>query len=170
MPTWQRKKYYKLAKGFYGRSKNCMRTMAPRVEKSLQYAYRDRQVRPRLLRKGWIMSINAAVREHSINYSWFVNGLTNSNIDLNRKILTNLAINEPYSFKAVVDEIKIQGKLVEKPKPQIDFLEALSKGLITQGNIFEKKLEVVKSNYFGERKTIQALMKSEKVKEKEKTK
>ena len=138
MPTWQRKKYYELAKGFYGRSKNCIRIMAPRVEKSLQYAYRDRQVRPRLKRKEWIISINAGVREHNINYSRFIEALNHSNIQLNRKILSDLAQNEPYSFKAVIDEVKFQGKMEEKTSKDIGYLEALAQGYLIEGKVLMK--------------------------------
>lgn len=150
MPTWQRKKYYELAKGFYGRSKNCIRVMAPRVEKSLQYAYRDRQVRPRLLRREWIQSIGAGVREHSINYSRFVHAMNSSNIILNRKILADLAINEPYSFKAVVDEVKFQGKLCEKSaENSVSYLEALAKGYLTEGKVLVKEFPEYKSKFYG---------------------
>ena len=139
MPTWTRKKYYELAKGFYGRSKNCMRIMAPRVEKSLQYAYRDRKVRPRIYRREWILSVSAGVQEHNINYSRFIHALNHSNIDINRKILADLAINEPYSFKAVVDEVKFQGKLDDrKPKDDIGYLEALAKGYLIEGKVLVK--------------------------------
>jgi large subunit ribosomal protein L20 len=82
--------------------------MVPKVERALKFAYRDRRVRPRIMRKNNIMTINAAVREHNINYSRFVQSLNNSNLQLNRKVLANMAINEPFSFKAVVDELKIQ--------------------------------------------------------------
>lgn len=149
MPTWQRKKYYELAKGFYGRSKNCIRIMAPRVEKSLQYAYRDRQVRPRLLRREWIQSLNAGVREHNINYSGFVHALNNSNIKLNRKILADLAINEPYSFKAVIDEVKFQGKLHEKAPNEISYLEALAKGYLIEGKVLVKEYPDYKNKFYG---------------------
>ena len=107
MALWALKKYRKLAKGFYRRNRNCVRTMIPRVEKAMQYAFRDRRVRPRIYRREWILRIGAAVKEHYVNYSRFICGLTHSNIELNRKILADLALNEPYSFKAVVDEVKI---------------------------------------------------------------
>jgi len=145
MPTWQRKKYLKLAKGFYGRSKSCLRIAIPRVEKSLMYAYRDRRVRRREYRKEWIQTINAGVREHHINYSQFIFGLNNSNIQLNRKILADLATNEPFSFKAVVDEIKLKPFVKTKPVDEMGYLEAMSKGYIIEGAVkeqVEKKLEL----------------------------
>ena len=149
MPSWTRKKYVALAKGFQGRGRNCMRITIPRVEKSLVYAYRDRKVKRREYRKQWIMSINAAVREHNINYSNFIHGLNNSNILLNRKILADLAINEPYSFKAVVDEIKIKPFIETKPAEQMGYIEALSKGYIVEGAVKERVENKLKLPYFG---------------------
>ena len=139
MPTFTKKKYFKLAKGFSGRSKNCIRICAPKVEKSLCYAYRDRKVRPRILRRDWIQSMNAAVREHNINYSRFIWALNRSNVILNRKILSDLAANEPYSFKAVVDEMKVIGQLEEKKKSEISYLEAFSKGYLVNKEIKPKE-------------------------------
>eukprot|EP01017_Pseudomicrothorax_dubius_P021505 TRINITY_DN2315_c0_g3_i1.p1 TRINITY_DN2315_c0_g3~~TRINITY_DN2315_c0_g3_i1.p1 ORF type:complete len:170 (-),score=35.69 TRINITY_DN2315_c0_g3_i1:127-636(-) len=132
MPTWTRKKYIRLAKGFYGRNKNTMRTMAPRVERALCFAYRDRKTKRRLYREGWIISINAAVREHDINYSRFVNCLNNSNIQLDRKILADLAQNEPYTFKAIVDEVKFQNHWQDPLRPTVTYHDALAKGLLVQ--------------------------------------
>ena len=108
MAGFSKAKYFRLAKGFYGRSKNCLRITIPRVEKGLQKAYVGRKLRRRNLRKNWIMSISAATRDLDLPYSRFINSLTNSTLDLNRKILADLAINEPYSFKAVVDETNVQ--------------------------------------------------------------
>lgn len=100
------KKILKLAKGFRGRAKNCYRVAVEKVEKSLQYSYRDRKVRRRDFRKLWIQRINAAVREHGMIYSQFINGLKLSNIDLDRKILSELAVSQPSEFKVIVDEVK----------------------------------------------------------------
>lgn len=108
MAGFAKKKYFQLAKGYYGRSKNCLRITITRVEKSLQKAYVGRKLRPRTLRRNWIQNINSAARDLDINYSRLVCGLNRSNIVLDRKILSDLAQNEPFSFKAVVDEIKIQ--------------------------------------------------------------
>lgn len=108
MAGFAKKKYFKLAKSFYARSRNCIRITIPRVEKSLQKAYIGRKLRPRNLRRNWIQNINAAARDLNINYSTLVCGLNRSNIVLDRKILSDLAQNEPYSFKAVIEEIKIQ--------------------------------------------------------------
>ena len=98
------KKVLKLAKGYRGRSKNCYRIAIERVEKALQYAYRDRRNRKRDFRALWIQRINAGVREHGLTYSRFVNGLAKAGIEVDRKVLSDLAIHEPKAFKAIVDQ------------------------------------------------------------------
>ena len=102
----RRKKILKLAKGFFGTKKSNYRTAKEAVEKSLTYAYRDRRNRKRDFRKLWNIRINAAVREHDINYSKFINGLKKADILLNRKVLSNLAISDPETFKLIVDKAK----------------------------------------------------------------
>lgn len=99
------KKILKLAKGFRGRSKNCFRIAVEKVEKALSYAYRDRRVRKRDFRALWIQRINAAVREYGLTYSTFINGLNLANIDLDRKVLADLAVREPEAFKNVLDQV-----------------------------------------------------------------
>ena len=106
MGNFSRKKVFRLAKGFKGRSKNCYGLAIRRVHRKLQYQYRDRKVKKRLVRREWIGQINAAVREYGVNYSRFTEGLTQSNIELDRKILSDLAVNEPFSFKSVFDEVQ----------------------------------------------------------------
>jgi len=98
------KKVLKLAKGYRGRSKNCYRIALERVEKALQYAYRDRRNRKREFRALWIQRINAGVREHGLTYSRFVYGLTKAGIDLDRKVLADLAVHEPSAFKGIVSQ------------------------------------------------------------------
>ncbi len=98
------KKIIKLAKGYRGRSKNCYRVALRRVEKALQYAYRDRRTRKRDFRSLWIQRINAGVREHGLTYSRFINGLNLAGIEVDRKILADLAVHEPDSFKNLVDQ------------------------------------------------------------------
>src|SRR3990167_2986215 len=98
------KKILKLAKGYRGRSKSCFRIALQRVEKALQYAYRDRRNRKRDFRGLWIQRINAGVREHGLTYSRFVNGLTKAGIEIDRKVLADLAVREPVAFKAIVDQ------------------------------------------------------------------
>uniref|UniRef100_A0A0E0DU35 Large ribosomal subunit protein bL20c n=2 Tax=Oryza TaxID=4527 RepID=A0A0E0DU35_9ORYZ len=96
-------KIFKLAKGFRGRAKNCIRIARERVEKALQYSYRDRRNKKRDMRSLWIERINAGTRLHGVNYGNFMHGLMKENIQLNRKVLSELSMHEPYSFKALVD-------------------------------------------------------------------
>ncbi len=100
------KKVLKLTKGFRGRSKNCYRLAINRLEKGLQYAYRDRKAKKRTFRSLWIQRINAAVREHDLVYSQFINGLTLAGVTLDRKVLADLAVREPAAFAAVVTSVK----------------------------------------------------------------
>ena len=100
------KKVIKASKGFRGRTKNTFRAAVQRLEKSMQYAYRDRRVKKRNFRALWIQRINAGVREHGLVYSQFINGLKLANIDMDRKVLSDIAALEPASFKAIVDQVK----------------------------------------------------------------
>ena len=100
----KRKKLLKLARGYRGRSKNNYRLALERVEKGLQYAYRDRRQRKRSFRRLWIQRINAGVREHGMNYSQFMNGLDKAGIEVDRKILADLAALEPEAFKSLIDQ------------------------------------------------------------------
>jgi len=100
----KRKKVLKLAKGYRGRSSTNYRIAVERVEKGLQYAYRDRKVRKRNFRRLWIQRINAGAREHGLTYSQFMNGVKQAGVDLDRKILADLAVKEPEAFKALVDQ------------------------------------------------------------------
>ena len=98
------KKVIKSAKGFDGRNKNVFRTAIERVEKGLQYAYRDRRTRKRSFRSLWIQRINAGAREHGLTYSQFMNGLKRSGIELDRKVLSDIAITEPAAFKDLAEK------------------------------------------------------------------
>jgi large subunit ribosomal protein L20 len=100
------KKVLKLAKGYRGRAKSCYRVAIEKVEKALQYAYRDRRNRKRDFRALWIQRINAAVREHGLVYSQFINGLNLAAIEVDRKVLADLAVREPAAFKGIVDAAK----------------------------------------------------------------
>ncbi len=100
------KKIIKMAKGYRGRSSTCFRSAIQRVEKALTYAYRDRRVKKRNFRALWIQRINAAVRELGLTYSVFISALQKNNIDIDRKVLADLAMNQPESFKALVDKVK----------------------------------------------------------------
>ena len=100
------KKVLDAAKGFYGRRKNTIRIAKQAVEKSLQYAYRDRKNRKRNFRALWIQRINAAVREHGLTYGRFIDGLNKAGIEIDRKVLSDMAIHEPQAFAALVAKSK----------------------------------------------------------------
>ena len=102
----RRKKVLKMAKGYFGARKNVYTVAKNAVEKGLQYAYIGRKLRKRQFRSLWIMRINAAARQHGMSYSKFMGQLSKSGIELNRKVLADLAMNHPEAFKAVVDRIK----------------------------------------------------------------
>lgn len=92
------------AKGYYGRRKNTFRVANQAVEKAGQYAYRDRKVRKRNFRSLWIQRINAAARENGTTYGRFINGLNKAGIEIDRKVLADLAVREPEAFKALVEK------------------------------------------------------------------
>lgn len=94
------------AKGFRGRSKNTIRIARERVEKSLQYAYRDRRVKKRNFRALWIQRINAGVREHGLTYGVFIDGLRHAGIEVDRKVLADIAVRDPDGFKVLVDQAR----------------------------------------------------------------
>ena len=96
------KKVLKAAKGFHGRRKNTIRIARQAVEKSLQYAYRDRKNRKRTFRALWIQRINAATREHGLTYGRFIDGLGKAGVEVDRKVLADLAVREPAAFQALV--------------------------------------------------------------------
>ena len=100
------RKVIKQARGYQGRGRNAFRVAVQRVEKALQYAYRDRRTRKRSFRRLWIQRINAASREHGLTYSQFMNGLSKAGIELDRKVLSDIAVREPESFKALVDQAR----------------------------------------------------------------
>ena len=98
------KKIVDQAKGYRGRGKNVFTVAIERVEKGLQYAYRDRRVRKRNFRSLWIQRINAASRLHGLTYAQFMNGMKRAGIELDRKVLSDLAVHEPDAFKALVEQ------------------------------------------------------------------
>jgi large subunit ribosomal protein L20 len=100
------KKTLKAAKGFYGRRKNTIRTAKAAVDRAMQYATRDRKVRKRTFRSLWIQRINAAVREFGLTYSRFIDGLAKAGVEVDRKVLSDIAIKEPESFRALVEKAK----------------------------------------------------------------
>ena len=96
-----RKKIFKIAKGYRSRNKNCWRITKQKVEKAMVYAYAGRKMRKRDMRSLWITRINAAVRQYGIKYSQFIHGMVKENIKLDRKILAELAVYEPISFRCI---------------------------------------------------------------------
>ncbi|QOR74012.1 LSU ribosomal protein L20P [Cruoricaptor ignavus] len=102
----RRKKVMKQAKGYFGRRKNVWTVAKNAVEKAMLYSYRGRKEKKRNFRALWIMRINAGCREHGLSYSQFMGLLKKNNIELNRKVLADLAMNHPDAFKAVVDKVK----------------------------------------------------------------
>jgi large subunit ribosomal protein L20 len=99
-------KVFKAAKGFYGRRKNTIRAAKAAVDRSKQYAYRDRKVNKRNFRALWIQRINAAVREHGLSYGRFIDGLTKAGIEVDRKVMSDMAIFEPAAFGLLIAEAK----------------------------------------------------------------
>lgn len=102
----RRKKILGQAKGYFGRRKNVWTVAKNTVEKGLTYAYRDRKQKKRIFRGLWIQRINAGARAHGMSYSEFMGKVKASSIDLNRKVLADLAMNHPEAFKAVVEKVK----------------------------------------------------------------
>ncbi len=102
----RRKKVMKLAKGYFGRRKNVWTVAKNAVEKGLVYAYTGRKQKKRNFRSLWILRINAAARLNGMTYSEFMGKATKNNIALNRKVLADLALNNPNAFKAIVDSVK----------------------------------------------------------------
>jgi large subunit ribosomal protein L20 len=111
------KKVLKAAKGFYGRRKNTIRTAKAAVDKSLQYAYRDRKARKRNFRALWVQRINAATREHGLTYGRFIDGLNKSGIEIDRKVLSDMAIHEPQAFAALVAKAKVALEYLKDTTP-----------------------------------------------------
>ena len=102
----KRKKILKKAKGYFGRRKNVYTVAKNAVEKALSYAYRDRKAKKRIFRSLWITRINAASREHGMSYSEVINKLKSKNITINRKVLADLAMNDPKKFKEILNQVK----------------------------------------------------------------
>ena len=102
----RRKKVMKQAKGYFGRRKNVYTVAKNAVEKAMLYAYRDRRQKKRNFRALWITRINAGARMHGMSYSQFMGKVKNANIELNRKVLADLAMNHPEAFEAIVNKVK----------------------------------------------------------------
>ena len=108
------KKVLKLAKGYQGRRKNTIRVAKQAVEKAMQYAYRDRKRKKRTFRALWIQRINAAAREHGMTYGRFIHGLSQAGIEIDRKVLADIAVKDTAAFKALVDQAA-QAKAAKLP-------------------------------------------------------
>ncbi|ETV72400.1 ribosomal protein L20 [Aphanomyces astaci] len=105
--SWAKhKKILAMAKGYRGAANSCYRTAINRVEKGLQYQYRDRKQKKRDFRSLWIEKINAGARQEGLSYSKFIGVLNSSDIQLNRKVLADIAATEPYSFKSIMEVVK----------------------------------------------------------------
>ncbi len=102
----KRRKIFKLAKGFFGARRRLLRTATEAVDRALKYAYRDRRQRKREFRKLWIARINAAARVNGLTYSRFMEGMKKAEITLNRKMLADLAVNDPQGFTRVVERAR----------------------------------------------------------------
>jgi len=102
------KKVLELAKGYRGRRKNVYRIAKQAVMKAGQYAYRDRRNRKRVFRRLWIARINAAARSHGVTYSRFIAGIKRAAIEIDRKVLADMAVNDPAAFGSIVDKVKAQ--------------------------------------------------------------
>ena len=105
------KKVLKAAKGYYGRRKNTIRVAKQAVEKAMQYQFRDRKRKKRTFRALWIQRINAAVREHGLTYGRFIDGLNKAGIEIDRKVLADIAVHDPAAFKSLTEQA---AKAVEK--------------------------------------------------------
>ena len=102
----KRAKVLEQAKGYYGRKKSSYRFAKEQVEHSLVYAYRDRKARKRTFRQLWIIRINAAARENGLSYNQFVHGCSKAGIELDRKVLADLAVSDPAAFGAIAEQAK----------------------------------------------------------------
>ena len=117
-------KIFALAKGMRGRAKNCYRIAIRRVEKGLQYAYRGRKLKKRIARQEWITQVSAGCREHGMVYSRLIQGMQIARIGVNRKMLSCLAQQEPYTFRAIVEEAKAALRTAVLRQPARELPEA----------------------------------------------
>lgn len=106
----KKKKYLRAARGYFGARSKLWRVAKNAVERGWVYAYRDRKNRKREFRRLWITRINAAARQHDLSYSRFINGLKQAGVEVNRKVLSDLAVREPSAFAALVEQAKAQLK------------------------------------------------------------
>lgn len=112
----RKKDYFKLAKGYYAKLGSAFRQVKQQIPRSLKFQYRDRRDRKGVFRRLWITRINAAVRELGLTYSKFISMLKNSNINLDRKILAYIAVEDPQTFKYIVEYVKNNSRVVKEAK------------------------------------------------------
>ena len=157
----RRRKVLKEAKGYFGSKHRLYRTAQEQVFKSGQYAYRDRKQNKRNFRKLWITRINAACRENDISYSRFINGLTIAGVEINRKMLSEIAIDNPKAFSEIVDVAKkaLNGEVVEE---QVVSKTEVKKETKVEPKKEEDKTETVKEDL--SKKTVAELKEIAKVK------
>lgn len=103
----RKEKILELARGYWGKGKNCNAIARQRVEKALTHQFRDRKIKKRDARKLWIQQVNAGSREHGVEYNKLIHGLSEAKVEVNRKIMANLAATEPLSFRALVEVAKV---------------------------------------------------------------
>ena len=125
MANWSRKKVFRLAKGFRGRGGKSFGLALRGVYKQQQYVYRDRRAKKRIVRRDWVQEISRGVRQAGLNYSRFMNSMRKSNILIDRKILADLSVNEPYSFRSVVQEVNSQVSVVDKLKRNPRYMKTI---------------------------------------------
>ena len=111
----RRKKILKKAKGYFGRRKNVYTIAKNAVEKGLSYAYRDRKNKKRVFRSLWITRINAAARQHGLSYSELINKLKTKGVEINRKVLADLAMNEPEKFSKIIKDLELSLIHISEP-------------------------------------------------------
>ena len=140
------KKALKQAKGYFGSKHKLYKTAKEQVRHSLMYAYRDRRQKKRDFRKLWITRINAACRQNDISYSRFINGLSKANVEINRKMLSELAIDDPKAFAGLVSMAKdaLAGKTVKPVEPKPEKKEATKSEKKTPAKKEEKKEDISK--------------------------
>ena len=124
----QHQRILKYTKGYRGRSKNCFSIAIRRLQKAWQYGYRDRKTKKRIWRTLWIQRIQAGVRQYSIRYSRFIRSLQYSDIQLNRKVLSELAATEPFTFKAIIDVTRYQQQQYDSNNAEVLRLKETTEG------------------------------------------
>lgn len=133
-----KQKVLELSKDYDGRARNVQRIARNRVEKGLQHAYKNRKVKRRNARKLWIERVNAGARLHGLQYSQLINGLKKCNVELNRKILTDLAINEPLSFAGICNHVRLRPDIRKRIYPAYGYVQS---AVVTQNIVKPTKHE-----------------------------